>query len=233
MNRATILVTLAGAAVLGGCGPTGAPEQQANRMTVAEAEPETINIPQTVTEVAPGTTPMAQRTAVIRILNKRNGERQVLTMRPGQALRWGDVVVRLRACETTAPWEVQRLTGGRGVDVVLDMVGGDYLPRNLLCLAEEGRHVSIAMQRGARVELPLWTVMSRRLTLTGSTLRARSPEFKALLTEEIARVVWPDVEAGRLKPVIDTTFPLEQAAEAHRRMESGDHVGKIVLTVGV
>ena len=111
MKRAPVLVALAGAAVLGGCGPTGAPEQQANRMTVAEAEPETINIPQTVTEVAPGTTPMAQRTAVIRILNKRNGERQELTMRPGQALRWGDVVVRLRACETTAPWEEQRLTG--------------------------------------------------------------------------------------------------------------------------
>ena len=111
MRLAPALLALAGTAALAGCGPTGAPEQQANRMAVAEAEPETINIPQTVTEVAPGTTPMAQRTAVVRILNKRNGERQVLTMRPGQALRWGDVVVRLRACETTAPWEEQSLTG--------------------------------------------------------------------------------------------------------------------------
>jgi hypothetical protein len=111
MKRAPALVALAGAAALGGCGPTAAPEREGNRMEVSEAEPETINIPQTVTEVAPGTTPMAQRVAVVRILNKRNGERQELTMRPGQALRWGDVVVRLRACETTAPWEEQNLTG--------------------------------------------------------------------------------------------------------------------------
>jgi putative PIG3 family NAD(P)H quinone oxidoreductase len=123
-------------------------------------------------------------------------------------------------------------TGGRGVDIVLDMVGGDYATRNLECLAEDGRHVSIAVQRGATAELNLAKIMQRRLTLTGSTLRPRSVEFKSLVAEEIARNVWPYVETGRLKPVIDATFPLAQAADAHRRMESGDHVGKIVLTVG-
>jgi putative PIG3 family NAD(P)H quinone oxidoreductase len=127
--------------------------------------------------------------------------------------------------------EVKRITGGRGVEIVLDMVGGDYVARNLACLAEDGRHVSIAAQRGARVELGLWDIMRRRLTLTGSTLRARSVEFKTLLADEIERVVWPEVEQGRFRPVIDTVFPLEQAAEAHRRMESGEHVGKIVLEV--
>jgi len=127
--------------------------------------------------------------------------------------------------------EVKRVTGGAGVQVVLDMVGGDYLPRNLACLAEEGRHVSIAAQRGAKAEIPIWPVMAKRLTLTGSTLRARSTEFKSALAAELKREVWPTLEAGRLKPVIDSVFPLEQAAEAHRRMESGEHIGKIVLEV--
>lgn len=127
--------------------------------------------------------------------------------------------------------EVKRITAGRGVDIVLDMIGGDYFPRNIACLAEDGRHVSIAAQRGAKVEIGLWDVMRRRLTLTGSTLRARSVEFKTLLRDEIARNVWPEIEQGLLKPVIDMVFPLDQAAEAHRRMESGDHVGKIVLEV--
>jgi putative PIG3 family NAD(P)H quinone oxidoreductase len=127
---------------------------------------------------------------------------------------------------------VKRLTGGRGVDVVLDMVGGDYLPRNLLCLAEEGRHVSIAVQRGAKAEIPLWQVMAKRLTLTGSTLRARPAAFKAALAEELRREVWPLLGAGGIRPVIDSTFALEAAADAHRRMDSGQHVGKIVLTVG-
>ncbi|MEA3016691.1 MAG: NADPH:quinone reductase [Sphingomonadales bacterium] len=125
--------------------------------------------------------------------------------------------------------EAKRITGGRGVDVVLDMVGGDYLPRNLDCLAEEGRHVSIAVQRGATAELNIAKLMMRRLCLTGSTLRARSVEFKSLVADEIARNVWPHVAEGRLKPVIDSTFPLAQAAEAHRHMESGDHIGKIIL----
>ena len=126
---------------------------------------------------------------------------------------------------------VKHITGGRGVDIVLDMIGGDYVPRNLECLAEEGRHVSIAVQRGMEATIPLWQVMRKRLVLTGSTLRARDATFKSLVADELARAVWPHVEQGRLKPVIDSTFPLAQAADAHRRMESGEHIGKIVLTM--
>jgi len=129
--------------------------------------------------------------------------------------------------------EVKRLTDGRGVAVVLDMVGGDYLPRNLAALADEGRHVSIAFQRGAKAELVIPEIMARRLTLTGSTLRPRPVEFKTMVADEIAKTVWPYVEGGRLKPVIDRVFPLEQAADAHARMEAGEHVGKIVLAVKV
>jgi NADPH2:quinone reductase len=127
---------------------------------------------------------------------------------------------------------VREITGGRGVAVVLDMVGGDYVARNLACLAEEGRHVSIAVQRGANAEIPVAQVMMRRLTLTGSTLRARPAAFKAALAAELRDQVWPHLEAGGIRPVIDSIFPLEKAADAHRRMESGDHVGKIVLEVG-
>jgi len=126
--------------------------------------------------------------------------------------------------------EVERLTEGRGVEIVFDMVGGDYLPRNLACLGEEGRHVSIAVQRGVSAELNLVKLMGRRLTLTGSLLRPRSVEFKSMVADELAHMVWPFVEEGRLKPVIDSTFPLAEAAAAHRRMEAGEHVGKIVLT---
>jgi putative PIG3 family NAD(P)H quinone oxidoreductase len=129
--------------------------------------------------------------------------------------------------------EVHRITGQRGVDVVIDMVGGDYLPRNLACLAEEGRHVSIAVQRGATAEIPIFDIMRRRLILTGSTLRPRSIEFKTMVADEIAKTVWPYAEGGRLKPVIDSTFPLPAVAAAHRRMEEGDHIGKIVLEIGV
>lgn len=127
---------------------------------------------------------------------------------------------------------VAEITGGRGVDVVLDMVGGDYVPRNLKCLAEDGRHVSIAVQGGASATVPLFDIMRRRLTLTGSTLRARDTAFKTLVADELSRAVWPHVAAGRLRPVIDRTYTLEEAADAHRRMESGTHMGKIVLTVG-
>ena len=128
--------------------------------------------------------------------------------------------------------EVKRLTGGKGVNLVLDMVAGDYVARNLKCLAEDGRHVTIAVQGGAKAEVNMAVVMSRRYTLTGSTLRPRSVEFKALLAQEIASEVWPIVETGGLRPVMDKCFPLAEAAEAHRRMEAGDHVGKIVLEVG-
>lgn len=126
---------------------------------------------------------------------------------------------------------VQRWTEGQGVSVVLDMVGGDYVPRNLACLGDDGRHVSIAFQRGPAAEISIVEVMRRRLTLTGSFLRPRDLAFKAMVRDEILETVWPYVEGNRLKPVMDQSFPLEQAAAAHARMESGDHVGKIVLAV--
>ncbi len=126
---------------------------------------------------------------------------------------------------------VKQITNGKGVDVVLDMVGGDYVPRNLACMADDGRHVSIAFQRGATAEVPIMEIMRRRLTLTGSTLRPRDVQFKTMVADELAKTVWPYVEGNRLKPVIDRVFPLAEAAAAHARMESGDHVGKIVLSV--
>lgn len=124
---------------------------------------------------------------------------------------------------------VKGLTGGKGVEVVLDMVGGDYVPRNIECLADDGRHVSIAFQRGAKAEVDVSQIMRRRLTLTGSTLRARSAEFKALLADEIHRTLWPRLSEGDWKPAMDQSFPLAEAAAAHARMQAGAHVGKIVL----
>jgi putative PIG3 family NAD(P)H quinone oxidoreductase len=128
--------------------------------------------------------------------------------------------------------EVAAITGGKGVDLVLDMVGGDYLPRNILCLADDGRHVSIAFQKGPRVELDLVAVMRKRLVLTGSMLRPRPIAFKAAIAEVLEGAIWPEFESGRLAPLTDMVFPLAQAADAHRRMEAGTHVGKIVLSVG-
>ena len=127
--------------------------------------------------------------------------------------------------------EVARITDKKGVDVVLDMVGGDYVARNLQCLADDGRHVSIAFQRGPRADLDLTAVMRKRLTLTGSMLRPRPIAFKAAIAETLEGVIWPEFESGRLTPVTDTVLPLAQAADAHRRMEAGTHVGKIVLEV--
>ena len=124
------------------------------------------------------------------------------------------------------------LTGGRGVDVVLDMVAGDYLPRNLKCLAVEGRLVIIAVQRGPKVErFNVLPVMLRRLTVTGSTLRPRSVEQKAAIAHALHAKVWPLLAAGTVRPVVHARFPLADAAGAHRLMESGEHVGKIVLEV--
>jgi NADPH:quinone reductase len=127
--------------------------------------------------------------------------------------------------------EVAAITGKRGVEIVLDMVAGDYVPRNLKCLADDGRHVTIAVQGGVRAQINMAEVMRRRLVLTGSTLRARSDAFKAALASEIREAVWPLVGEGLLRPVMDATFPLAEAAAAHRRMEQGSHVGKIVLDV--
>jgi putative PIG3 family NAD(P)H quinone oxidoreductase len=126
---------------------------------------------------------------------------------------------------------VREATGGRGVDVVLDMVGGDYAPRNVRALALEGRLVMIAQLGGASAELNLAQIMVKRLTLTGSTLRPQSVEAKARIAADLRREVWPLLEAGRMAPVLDRTFPLEAAAEAHARMESSAHIGKIILTL--
>ena len=126
---------------------------------------------------------------------------------------------------------VKSLTGGKGVDVILDMVGGDYIPRNVKTLAVEGRLVSIAFLRGATVELNMMPVMLKRLTLTGSTLRPQSNDRKAEMAHGLHEKVWPLLSEGRVAPVIHATFPLAQAAEAHGLMETNTHIGKIVLTV--
>lgn len=125
----------------------------------------------------------------------------------------------------------QALTGGKGVDVVLDMVAGDYVPREMKALADDGRIVIIATLGGSKAAVDLMEVLRRRLTLTGSTLRPRSVEFKAEIARALREKVWPLVEAGRMSPIIYATFPLEHAAKAHALMESGEHIGKIVLTV--
>jgi len=119
------------------------------------------------------------------------------------------------------------------VDVILDMVGGDYTQDNIACCAEDGRIVQIAFLKGSKMQLDLMQMMLKRLTLTGSTLRPRSVDFKARLAREVERHVWPLLESGKVKIVIDKVFPLEAAAEAHRHMESNAHMGKIVLTVAV
>jgi NADPH2:quinone reductase len=124
------------------------------------------------------------------------------------------------------------LTGGAGVDVILDIVGGEYVPKNLSCLATEGRLVQIAFVRGGRAEIDLSVVMRKRLTITGSTLRPRTVEEKGAIANAVRKNVWPLLEARVVAPVIHATFPLERAADAHRLMESGAHMGKIVLVVG-
>ncbi len=118
-----------------------------------------------------------------------------------------------------------------GIDVILDMIGGDYVPKNLHLLRGDGRLVFINAMQGAKAEFNALEVMSRRLTITGSTLRPRSAEFKAALAAEVEKHVWPLIAAGKFRPIIDRTFPLAEAAAAHQRMESSAHIGKIVLTV--
>jgi len=122
-------------------------------------------------------------------------------------------------------------TGGKGADVILDMVGGDYVARNYAAAAVDGRIVQIAFLRGRKVELDLQAIMAKRLVHTGSTLRPRSIAEKAQIVDSLRIHVWPLVVAGRCRPLIDSTFPLEQAADAHRRIEHADHIGKIVLTL--
>jgi NADPH:quinone reductase len=125
----------------------------------------------------------------------------------------------------------QEATGGRGVDVILDMVAGSYTPRNVAAAAADGRIVQIAVLGGADVSFNIARLMLKRLTLTGSTLRPRSREFKGSLARSLEAKAWPHLASGKVRVVLDSTFPLAEAAAAHRRMESGEHIGKIVLTV--
>lgn len=123
----------------------------------------------------------------------------------------------------------KELTADKGVDVILDMVGGDYVSRELRCLADDGRIVLIALLGGAKAQVDLGQILRRRLSITGSTLRPRPVAFKAAIARQLLEQVWPLIEAGQIKPVIHQTFALEDAAQAHTLMESSAHVGKIML----
>ncbi len=129
--------------------------------------------------------------------------------------------------------EVKRLTSGQGVDVILDMVAGSYVAKEIECLREDGRLVIIAVQGGVKSEINAGLVLCRRLTLTGSTLRPRPLAFKQAIAQACLRYVWPLIEQGRIKPVVHSTFAAQHAAQAHELMESNQHIGKIVLTWGV
>ena len=126
--------------------------------------------------------------------------------------------------------ETKRITGGKGADVVLDMVAGDYLGREVACMADEGRIAVIAVQGGTSSQIDAGLLLRKRLTLSGSTLRPRSVAYKSALAQELKTKVWPLIEAGRVKPVIHQVFPADKAAQAHALMESSTHVGKIVLS---
>jgi NADPH:quinone reductase len=126
---------------------------------------------------------------------------------------------------------VKEATGGRGVDVILDMVGGDYVPRELQALADDGRLALIAFLRGSKTQIDLNEVLRRRLVISGSTLRPRSVEFKTQIAQALRAKVWPLIESGKIKPVIHATFALGDASKAHALMESSTHIGKIILTI--
>ncbi|HEX6361724.1 MAG TPA: zinc-binding dehydrogenase, partial [Albitalea sp.] len=125
--------------------------------------------------------------------------------------------------------EVQRVTSGHGADVILDMVAGDYVEREIRALADDGRLVIIAVQGGTQAQIDAGAVLRRRLTITGSTLRPRSVGFKTAIAQALRAEVWPWLESGKVKPVIHQVFPAERAAEAHALMESNQHIGKLVL----
>ncbi|MGB6104222.1 MAG: NAD(P)H-quinone oxidoreductase [Pusillimonas sp.] len=127
--------------------------------------------------------------------------------------------------------EVKKATDGRGVDVVLDMVAGEYINRNINCLADDGRIVIIALLGGAKATIDCSQILRRRLTVTGSTLRPRPVEFKADIAQSLKTHVWPLLESGKIRPIVHATFPLEKACDAHAMMDAGEQIGKIVLTV--
>ncbi len=127
--------------------------------------------------------------------------------------------------------EIRQLTGGNGVNVILDIIGSDYFPRNLKCMAFDARLVQIAVQKGPKSEIDLLPIMLKRFTITGSTLRARETAFKADIARNLLEQVWPLLDYGQINPIIHTTFPLAEAAKAHALMESSQHIGKIILTV--
>lgn len=141
-----------------------------------------------------------------------------------------DVAIDYRAQDFVA--ETLRATAGRGADVILDLIGGDYVPRNLACLAPDGRLAIIALPRGSSAEIDLRQLMAKRQTVTGSTIRGSPFERKAALARAIEEHVWPVVAGGGLRVVIDSTWPLARAADAHARMEGGEHIGKILLEIG-
>ncbi len=127
--------------------------------------------------------------------------------------------------------EVKQLTHNKGVDVILDIIGGDYFPRNIQCMGFDARLVQIAIQKGAKTELNLLPLMLKRLTLTGSTLRGRDDQFKAKIAQQLLHKVWPLLASGQIRPIIHATFALQEVCQAHQLMESSQHIGKIILEV--
>lgn len=142
-----------------------------------------------------------------------------------------DLAINYRALDFVD--EIKRATPDKGVDVILDMVGGGYVARNLRCLKPDGRLVNIAFLEGSKMEIDLMAVMLKRLTLTGSTLRIRDNTFKGLLADALRREIWPYLNRGVIRPVVDRSLALQDAASAHRHMESSRHIGKIVLETGL
>lgn len=140
-----------------------------------------------------------------------------------------DAAINYRETDFVAA--IAEISQGQGVNQILDMIGGDYLGRNLKCLAEQGQLLQIGIQNGSKAEINLWPVMAKRLIITGSTLRARNDDFKAAIAQQLLHRVWPWLESGQILPVIDTVFPLAQAEQAHLRLKSGAHFGKIILEI--
>ncbi len=162
---------------------------------------------------------------------KAAGARVIATGRGADKVKTALALGADHAIDTTAQDFAQVAQGLGGVDVILDMVGGDYVAKDLASLNTGGRLVMIATQAGAVVEVNLLAIMQKRLVLTGSTLRPRGADEKARLAAAVEKTVWPWIEAGKLKPVIDAVFPLAEAAEAHAHLEGGAHIGKVVMTV--